>query len=95
MRRLVTARAADAASRVMAPSIKLEPVEMMLICNSQNEFVLGSVQYPMSPLCLNKVCEVRGMRVFWQLLLLFVVTCGIALVGQRILECHSSRKVKK
>jgi hypothetical protein len=27
---------------------------------------------------------------FWQLLLLFVVTCGIALAGQRLLERNRS-----
>ena len=32
---------------------------------------------------------------FWQLLVLFVVTGGMALVGQRILERDSSRKMKK
>jgi hypothetical protein len=49
----------------------------------------------MLPLCPCRVARDKGAAVFWQLLLLFVVTCGIALAGQRLLERRSSRRAKK
>jgi hypothetical protein len=42
-----------------------------------------------------RLLDKGAAEVFWQLLLLFVVTCGIALVGQRLLERHGPRNVKK
>ena len=66
----------------------------MPICNTKNEFVFGWAQCPMWPLCPSRVAR-QGGAVFWLLLLLFVVTLGIALAGQRLLERHSSRGVKK
>ena len=68
--------------------------EMMLICNTNNE--LSSSEFN-SQCCRSAPVGSRdkGAAVFWLLLLLFGVTLGIALAGQRLLERHSSRGVKK
>ena len=67
---------------------------MMRICNTNNELSLGEFN---SKCCRSAQIESRekGGAVFWLLLLLFGVTLGIALAGQRLLERHSSRGVKK
>jgi hypothetical protein len=41
-----------------------------------------------------RLLDEGAAEVFWQLLLLFVVTCGIALAGQRLLERNRSRGEK-
>jgi hypothetical protein len=68
--------------------------EMMRICNTNNELSLSEFN---SQCCRSAPVGSRdkGAAVFWLLLLLFGVTLGIALAGQRLLERHSSRGVKK
>jgi len=41
------------------------------------------------------IADMPGGAMFWMLMLLFFATCVIALAGQRLLERHSSRGVKK
>jgi hypothetical protein len=67
---------------------------MMQICNTNNELSLSEFN---SQCCRSAPVGSRdkGAAVFWLLLLLFGVTLGIALAGQRLLERHSQRGVKK
>jgi hypothetical protein len=76
-------------------SVLREPQsEMMQICNTNNKSSLSEFN---SQCCRSAPVGSRdkGAAVFWLLLLLFGVTLGIALAGQRLLERHSSRGVKK
>jgi hypothetical protein len=66
----------------------------MPICNTKNEFVLGWVHAQCGRSAPVRLLDEGAAEVFWQLLLLFVVTCGIALVGQRLLERNRSRGEK-
>jgi hypothetical protein len=69
----------------------VDQAAMMRICNTKNEFVFKWVEFSILLPWLNTYASKGGREMFWQLLLLFVVTCGIALVGQRLLERSRSR----
>ena len=67
---------------------------VMPIYNTKNEFVFGGLNAQCGRSAPVRLLDERAAEVSWQLLLLFVVTCGIALAGQRLLERNRSRGEK-